>query len=214
MNGIALHGGFIPYGGTFLVFSDYARGAIRLSALMGLRVLYVLTHDSIGVGEDGPTHQPIEHLAMCGQRPISTCSAPRTRWKPPKLDQTALAARSTPSVFALSRQNLAALRHEASGENLTARGAYVLREADGARDVTLLATGSEVELAVNAAEKLKAEGIKAAVVSMPCWELFEQQSRKIPGARFLAPLRALAIEAAVTLRLGPLDWLNAARSSA
>ena len=170
MNGLALHGGFIPYGGTFLVFSDYARGSIRLSALMGLRVLYVLTHDSIGVGEDGPTHQPVEHLAM----------------------------------LRATRQNLAALRHEVSSENLTAKGAYVLRETDGARDVTLLATGSEVELAVNAAEKLKAEGIKAAVVSMPCWELFEQQTEDY-RAQVLGTAPRVAIEAAS--RFGWDRWL-------
>jgi transketolase len=205
MNGIALHGGFIPYGGTFLVFSDYARGAIRLSALMGLRVLYVLTHDSIGVGEDGPTHQPIEHLAMLRATPNLYVFRPADAMETAEAYETALASRSTPSVFALSRQNLAALRHEVSGENLTARGAYVLREADGARDVTLLATGSEVELAVNAAEKLKAEGIKAAVVSMPCWELFEQQTPEY-RAQVLGTAPRVAIEAAA--RFGWDRWLG------
>ena len=205
MNGIALHGGFIPYGGTFLVFSDYARGAIRLSALMGLRVLYVLTHDSIGVGEDGPTHQPIEHLAMLRATPNLYVFRPADAMETAEAYEVALASRNTPSAFALSRQNLAALRHEVSGENLTARGAYVLREADGTRDVTLLATGSEVELAVNAAEKLKAEGIKAAVVSMPCWELFEQQTPEY-RAEVLGTAPRIGIEAAA--RFGWDRWLG------
>jgi transketolase len=204
MNGIALHGGFIPYGGTFLVFSDYARGSIRLSALMGLRVLYVLTHDSIGVGEDGPTHQPIEHLAMLRATPNLYVFRPADAMETAEAYETALAARRTPSVFALSRQNLAALRLETSSENLTAKGAYVLRETDGARDVTLLATGSEVELAVTSAERLKAEGVKAAVVSMPCWELFEQQTPEYQ-AKVLGTAPRIAIEAAS--RFGWDRWI-------
>ena len=158
MNGIALHGGFIPYGGTFLVFSDYARGAIRLSALMGLRVLYILTHDSIGLGEDGPTHQPIEHLAMLRATPNLYVFRPADAIETAEAYETALAARRTPSAFALSRQNLPALRLDASSENLTARGAYILRDTDGARDVTFLATGSEVELAVASADRLAGGG--------------------------------------------------------
>ena len=195
MNGIALHGGFVPYGGTFLVFSDYMRGSIRLAALMGIRVLYVLTHDSIGVGEDGPTHQPIEHLAMLRATPNLYVFRPADAVETAEAYETALASRSTPSAFALSRQNLAALRLENSSENLVAKGAYVLREADGGRDVTLLATGSEVELAVNAAEKLKTEGVKAAVVSMPCWELFEEQPVAYQ-AKVLGTAPRIAIEAA------------------
>ncbi len=205
MNGLALHGGVIPYGGTFLVFSDYARGAIRLSAIMGLRVIYVLTHDSIGVGEDGPTHQPIEHLAMLRATPNLYVFRPADAVETAEAYEAALAARRTPSAFALSRQNLAALRHEASRENLTARGAYVLRDTDGARDVTFLATGSEVELAVAAAERLKAEGIKAAVVSMPCWELFEQQTPEY-RAQVLGSAPRVAIEAAA--RFGWDRWLG------
>ena len=205
MNGLALHGGFIPYGGTFLVFSDYARGSIRLSAIMGLRVLYVLTHDSIGVGEDGPTHQPIEHLAMLRATPNLYVFRPADAVETAEAYEAALAARRTPSAFALSRQNLAALRLETSSENLTAKGAYVLREADGARDVTLLATGSEVELAVNAAERLKADGIKAAVVSMPCWELFEQQAADYQ-AKVLGSAPRIAIAAAG--RFGWARWLG------
>ncbi len=204
MNGLALHGGFIPYGGTFLVFSDYARGAIRLSALMGLRVLYVLTHDSIGVGEDGPTHQPVEHLAMLRATPNLYVFRPADAVETAEAYEAALAARRTPSALALSRQNLAELRLEVSSENLTAKGAYVLREAEGARDVTLLATGSEVELAVNAAEKLKAEGVKAAVVSMPCWELFEQQTPEYQ-AQVLGSAPRIGIEAAT--RFGWDRWI-------
>ena len=205
MNGIALHGGFIPYGGTFLVFSDYARGAIRLSALMGVRVIYVLTHDSIGVGEDGPTHQPIEHLAMLRATPNLYVFRPADAVETAEAYEAALSARRTPSALVLSRQNLAALRQEASRENLTARGAYILRPAEGARDVTLLATGSEVEIAVAAANLLKAEGIKAAVVSMPCWELFERQSPEYQ-AEVLGTAPRVGIEAAT--RFGWDRWLG------
>jgi transketolase len=205
MNGIALHGGFIPYGGTFLVFSDYARGAIRLSALIGLRVIYVLTHDSIGVGEDGPTHQPIEHLAMLRATPNLNVFRPADAVETAEAYEIALASRHTPSVFALSRQNLAPVRLETSNENLTARGAYVLREPEGSRDVTFLATGSEVELAVAAAEKLKAENINAAVVSMPCWELFERQPSSYQ-AEVLGTAPRIGIEAAA--RFGWDRWLG------
>ncbi|MGA7323930.1 MAG: transketolase [Rhodomicrobium sp.] len=205
MNGIALHGGFIPYGGTFLVFSDYMRGAVRLSALMGLRVLYVLTHDSIGVGEDGPTHQPIEHLAMLRATPNLQVFRPADAVETAEGYEIALAARHTPSVFCLSRQDLAAVRIEPSNENLTARGAYVLRDADGSRDVTFLATGSEVELAVQAADRLRADGINAAVVSMPCWELFEQQTAEYQ-ASVLGTAPRIGIEAAA--RFGWDRWLG------
>ncbi len=205
MNGIALHGGFVPYGGTFLVFSDYMRGSIRLSALMGLRVIYVLTHDFIGVGEDGPTHQPIEHLAMLRATPNLYVFRPADAVETAEAYEVALASRTTPSLLALSRQNLPAVRLEASSENLTARGAYVLREAEGARDVTILATGSEVEFAVSAAEKLNGEGIKAAVVSMPCWELFEQQPAEYQ-AKVLGSAPRIAIEAAA--RFGWDRWLG------
>jgi transketolase len=205
MNGIALHGGFVPYGGTFLVFSDYMRGSIRLSALMGLRVIYVLTHDSIGVGEDGPTHQPIEHLAMLRATPNLYVFRPADAVETAEAYEIALASRTTPSVLALSRQNLPAVRLEASSENLTAKGAYVLREPDWGRDLTIMATGSEVELAISAAEKLKGEGIKAAVVSMPCWELFERQPADYQ-AKVLGDAPRVAIEAAS--RFGWDRWVN------
>ena len=194
MNGIACHGGFIPFGGTFLVFSDYARGAIRLSALMGVRVIYVLTHDSIGLGEDGPTHQPIEHYAMLRATPnlhvLRPCDAVETAeaW------EIALAARSTPTVLMLSRQNLPAVRTSAE-VNLTAKGGYVLQEADGARDVTLIATGSEVSLALDAAKALAAEGLKAAVVSLPSFDLFEAQGGDY-RASVLGTAPRIGIEAA------------------
>ena len=196
MNGIALHGGFIPYGGTFLIFADYMRGAMRLSALMGLRSIYVLTHDSIGLGEDGPTHQPVETLASLrtipNMRVIRPCDAVETAeaW------QCALEAEQTPTVLSLTRQGLPCQRTEHTDENLTARGAYVLRPADGERDVTLLATGSEVQLAVEAAETLAGEGINAAVVSMPCWELFEEQDSAYQ-AEVLGTAPRVGVEAAI-----------------
>jgi transketolase len=206
MNGIALHGGFIPYGGTFLTFSDYARGAIRLSALMGQRVIYVLTHDSIGLGEDGPTHQPVEHLAALRAMPNLLVFRPADAVETVECWQAALAEASAPSVLALSRQALPALRINAGAENLSAKGAYVLREAaPGARDVTLLATGSEVELAVAAAESLARDGVKAAVVSMPCWELFERQSDDYRRA-VLGSAPRVGVEAAS--RFGWDRWLG------
>ena len=206
MNGIALHGGFVPYGGTFLVFLDYMRGSVRLSALMGLRVIYVLTHDSIGVGEDGPTHQPIEHLAIMRATPNFQVFRPADAVETAEAYEIALASRHTPSALVCSRQNLPAVRLEESKENLTAKGAYILRDTDGKRDVTFLSTGSEIELAVAAAEKLKAEGVKAAVVSMPCWELFEQQPADYQ-AKVLGTAPRIAIEAAG--RFGWDRWIGA-----
>ncbi|MFZ3181111.1 MAG: transketolase [Methylocystis silviterrae] len=204
MNGIALHGGFVPYGGTFLVFSDYARGAIRLSALMGLRVIYVLTHDSIGLGEDGPTHQPVEHLAALRAMPNLHVFRPADAIETAECWELALASRHTPSVLSLSRQNLPTLERPI-GENLSAKGAYVLRDAAGKRDVTLLATGSEVEIALAAADILATQGVKAAVVSMPCWELFEAQSEAY-RAEALGGAPRVAVEAAV--RLGWDRWIG------
>ena len=179
MNGMALHGGLIPYGGTFLIFSDYCRPAIRLSALMGRRVIYVMTHDSIGLGEDGPTHQPIEHLASLRRIPrlrtLRPCDAVETAecWR------LALERTEGPSLLALTRQGVPVLRGEAE-ENLCARGGYVLAEAEGGggRDVTLAASGSEAALAMTTREILAAEGVRAAVVSMPCLELFAEQDAK------------------------------------
>jgi len=175
MNGIALHGGFVPYGGTFLVFADYMRAAIRLSALMEQRVVYVLTHDSIGLGEDGPTHQPVETLASLRAMPNTNVFRPADAVETLECWMLALQEEKTPSAMALSRQGLPAVRTEYSDENKCAKGAYVLREADGPRKATLVATGSEVEIALAARDALQADGVPTAVVSMPCWELFEKQ---------------------------------------
>lgn len=204
MNGIALHGGFIPYGGTFLVFSDYARGAIRLSALMRQRVIYVLTHDSIGLGEDGPTHQPVEHLAALRAMPDVNVFRPADAVETAECWELALASTSRPSVLSLSRQNLPTVRTEAR-ENRSARGAYVLDGADGPRDITLLATGSEVEIALSASNALAAKGMRAAVVSMPCWELFEGESADY-RASVLGTAPRIGIEAAV--RFGWDRWIG------
>ncbi|MGJ0506064.1 MAG: transketolase [Methylocystis sp.] len=204
MNGIALHGGFTPYGGTFLVFSDYARGAIRLSALMGLRVVYVLTHDSIGLGEDGPTHQPVEHLASLRALPNLLVFRPADAIETAECWELALAQTATPSMLSLSRQNLPTLERPVH-ENLSAKGAYVLREPAGGRDVTILATGSEVEIALAGADLLAAKGVKAAVVSMPCWELFEAQPASY-RAQVLGTGPRVGVEAAV--RLGWDRWLG------
>lgn len=177
MNGMALHGGIIPYSGTFLVFSDYMRPAIRLAALMRQRVIHVLTHDSIGLGEDGPTHQPIEHLASLRAMPNLCVFRPADAMETAECWELAVKRADGPSVLALSRQNLPALRGDA-GENRCARGGYVLAEASGgadARKATLIASGSEVQIAVAAREALEAEGIPTAVVSLPCWELFALQ---------------------------------------
>jgi transketolase len=192
---MAVHGGVVPYGGTFLVFSDYCRPSIRLSALMGVRVVYVLTHDSIGLGEDGPTHQPVEHLAALRAIPNLLVFRPADAVETAECWAAALGAQSSPSVLALTRQSVPAVRHEAGPDNLCARGAYVLAEAEGKRRVTLIGTGSEVSVALAARDLLAKEGIAAAVVSMPCWALFEAQDeayrRKVLGT---AP--RVAVEAA------------------
>lgn len=194
MNGIALHGLFKPYGGTFMAFADYCRPAIRLSALMGVPVTYVMTHDSIGLGEDGPTHQPVEHLASLRAIPnlnvIRPCDAVETAeaW------EMAMASTTTPTILVLSRQNLPMVRVDAS-ENLTARGGYLLRTADD-RHVTLIATGSEVEIALAAADSLTAQGIRAAVVSAPCFEAFAAQTESY-RAEVLGQAPRVGVEAAI-----------------
>jgi len=175
MNGIALHGGFIPFGGTFLVFSDYCRPAIRLSALMGVRAIYVLTHDSIGLGEDGPTHQPVEHLAALRAIPGLRVFRPGDAVETAEAWELSVSHQNGPSALALSRQNLPISRKVHTTDNLTAKGGYLLRDPQK-RDITLLASGSEVGLIMEAAEKLAAEKIEAAVVSLPCFELFAEQS--------------------------------------
>jgi transketolase len=196
MNGVALHGGFIPYGGTFLVFSDYSRPAIRLAALMGIRVIHVLTHDSIGLGEDGPTHQPVEHLSALRAIPGLDVFRPADAVETAEAWQLALQGEGHPSAICLTRQNLPLLRRVYTSENLSAKGGYVLAEPDCPRDVTLMATGSEVSLAVEAAARLSAEGFAAAVVSMPCFELFEALPPE-ERAAVLGEAPRIAVEAAV-----------------
>ena len=175
MNGMALHGGMIPFGGTFLVFSDYMRNAIRMSAIQKAQVIYVLTHDSIGLGEDGPTHQPIEHLLSLRAIPNLAVYRPCDAVETAECWALAIADTDRPSALALSRQNLPQLRLTAAGENLTARGGYRLRAATAARKVVLIATGSEVHIAAAAADALEAQGIGCDLVSMPCWEAFDAQ---------------------------------------
>ncbi|MCB1387314.1 MAG: transketolase [Nitratireductor sp.] len=197
MNGIALHGGLIPYSGTFLAFADYCRPALRLAALMGIRVIHVMTHDSIGLGEDGPTHQPVEHLASLRAIPNLHVMRPCDTMETAECWQIALAARKTPSVLALTRQNLPALRTDYSVENLSARGAYTLADCDNDEQVTIFASGSEVEIAMEAKAQLAAEGIEARVVSVPCFELFRAQSAEYQAEVIgTAPVK-VAIEAAI-----------------
>jgi transketolase len=196
MNGIALHGGFIPYGGTFLAFSDYSRPAIRLAALMGVRVIHVMTHDSIGLGEDGPTHQPVEHLAALRAIPNLLVFRPADALETAQAWDCALRAARQPSVLCLSRQALPVLDRPFAPENPVARGAYVLAEPEQRRDVTLIATGSEVAIAADAAVLLGARGLRAAVVSAPCLELFERQPARY-RATVLGNAPRVGIEAAV-----------------
>lgn len=194
MNGMALHGGVIPYGGTFFVFSDYMRPSMRLAALMGLRVIYVLTHDSIGVGEDGPTHQPIEHLASYRAIPniytFRPCDVVETAeaWK------IALESEQTPSILALSRQNVPTLRTKTT-ENMSRFGAYVISPAQREPQATILATGTEVALAVEAQKRLRADGVEVSVVSMPCCELFDAQPEEYKRS-ILGKAPRIAVEAA------------------
>jgi len=193
-NGIALHGGLIPYAGTFFVFADYNRPAIRLGAIMRIRVIYVLTHDSIGLGEDGPTHQPVEHLASLRAMPNLHVLRPADAMETAECWELAIRRTEGPSLLVLSRQALPALRTDA-GENRCARGGYVLAEAEGPRQATLIATGSEVSIAMAARETLAADGIHVAVVSLPCWELFAQQDEAY-RAEVLGGAPRIGIEAA------------------
>ncbi len=209
MNGIALHGGLRPYGGTFMAFTDYARPAMRLAALMKIPTVFVMTHDSIGLGEDGPTHQPVEHLAISRATPNTMVFRPADTVETAEAWEIALTSKETPSVLSLTRQGLPTVRTEYKQKNLTAQGAYVLAEAEGKRQAILIATGSEVAIALDARDALQAEGIGTRVVSMPCMELFAQQDeayrRKIlpPG-----PVR-VGIEAAV--QAGWDRWLTGER---
>jgi len=198
MNGMALHKGLIPYGGTFLVFTDYARPAIRLSAIMEQRVIYVMTHDSIGLGEDGPTHQPVEHLAALRAIPHLQVLRPADAMETLECWEIALQSTKHPSILALSRQNLPALRTEYSKENLSAKGAYKIAGDDKA-DAVIFATGSEVAIAVDALPLLKAKGISAKVISVPSLELFEAQSDDYKKALIGSPKARVAVEAGIGL---------------
>jgi transketolase len=198
MNGMALHGGVIPYGGAFMVFSDYSRPAIRLGALMGVRVIHVMTHDSIGVGEDGPTHQPVEHLAAMRAMPNLNVFRPADAVETAECWKLALEARKTPSFMALSRQKVPAVRTQAANENLSAKGAYELAPATGQAQVTLFASGTEVSVAVAARDILQGEGIGTRVVSTPCWELFAAQTPAYRASVLGAGTVRVAVEAAAS----------------
>jgi transketolase len=209
MNGMALHGGLIPYGGTFLVFSDYCRAAIRLSALQRARVIYVMTHDSIGLGEDGPTHQPIEHVMSLRMMPNLHVFRPADAIETAECWALAVKNATGPSLLALSRQNLPSVRSDATMQS--ARGAYRLRTANAARKVVLLATGSEVEIALGVAAALEGKGIGADVISMPCWELFDAQDAAYRADILPRDVLTVSIEAGVTMgweRYTGLDGIN------
>lgn len=197
MNGLALHGGVIPYGGTFMVFSDYSRPAIRLGALMGVRAVHVLTHDSIGLGEDGPTHQPVEHLAALRAIPNLLVFRPADTIEAMEAWKVALQTRTAPSALCLSRQKTAAVRTVAASENLTAKGAYELRAAKGEAKATLFATGTEVPLALEAADRLEANNIPTRVVSVPCFELFFAQPKSYQDSVIGRGTVRVAVEAAL-----------------
>ncbi|WP_299353158.1 transketolase [uncultured Shimia sp.] len=211
MNGMALHGGIRPYSGTFFCFTDYARPSMRLAALMKVPSVFVMTHDSIGVGEDGPTHQPVEHLAICRATPNTYVFRPADTVETAEAWEIALSSKDTPSVMALTRQNLPTLRTEHKNANLVSKGAYVLAEAENKRQVILMATGSEVSVAIEAKAKLEAMGIGTRVVSMPCMELFAAQDetyrRKVLPAGNIV---RIGIEAAV--RQGWDQWLLGERA--
>ncbi len=199
MNGMALHGGVIPYGGTFLVFTDYSRPAIRLAALMGVRAIHVGTHDSIGLGEDGPTHQPVEHVASLRAMPNVNVFRPADAVETAECWKLALLAKTTPSVMALSRQKVPAVRTTVAGENLSARGAYQIAGAGHPAQVTIFASGTEVSVALAARELLEADGIGARVVSTPCWELFEAQPADYRAAVIGETPVRIAVEAGVKM---------------
>ncbi|MEM6626556.1 MAG: transketolase [Pseudomonadota bacterium] len=206
MNGMALHGGIIPYSGTFLVFADYSRAAIRLSALMGQRVIHVMTHDSIGLGEDGPTHQPVEHVASLRAMPNMLVFRPCDGVETMECWQAALANTDGPSTLALTRQGVSPSRVEHVDENLSAKGGYVLAGAESPEKIVLLASGSEVEIALQAREILETQGVGARVVSMPCFELFEAQSDAYIQEVLGGSLPKVAVEAGV--RFGWDRWIG------
>ncbi|MBN8542693.1 MAG: transketolase [Alphaproteobacteria bacterium] len=197
MNGIALHGGFVPYSGTFLVFTDYCRPSIRLSALMQQRVIYVMTHDSIGLGEDGPTHQPVEHVASLRAMPNVNVFRPADAMETAECWALSIASRETPSVLALSRQAVPALRTEYTKDNLCAKGAYILREASTAPQVVLIGTGTELHLCTEAQTKLEEKGVSTRVVSMPCMDLFAAQPKRYQEQVLGGNALRIAVEAGI-----------------
>ncbi len=199
MNGIALHGGLIPYGGTFLTFSDYCRPSIRLAAMMEVRSIFVMTHDSIGLGEDGPTHQPIEHLSALRAIPHLAVFRPGDPVETAECWEAILDMPRQAALIALSRQPMPLLRRDGGAENLSAKGGYVLQEAEGPRALTLMATGSELHLAVEARTALQAEGVPAAVISMPCHFLFERQQPAYQRAVLGDSGPRVAVEAGVEM---------------
>ena len=210
---MALHGGIRPYGGTFMCFTDYARPAMRLAALMRVPTVFVMTHDSIGLGEDGPTHQPVEHLAISRATPNTYVFRPADSIETAEAWEIALTTKTTPSVMALSRQGLPTVRIKHETANLTEKGAYILREAEGKRQAILIATGSEVSIALKARNILQEKGIGTRVVSMPCMELFAEQGesyrkRILPGGSTIR----IGIEAGV--RQGWDCWLLGERGRA
>ena len=205
MNGMALHGGVIPYSGTFLVFADYSRAAIRLGALMGERVIHVMTHDSIGLGEDGPTHQPVEHVASLRAMPNMTVFRPCDGVEAAECWELALRNDTGPSTLALTRQKVKSARTTHTDENLSAKGGYVISDAADAKAV-LVATGSEVEIAMAAQSALADQGISVRVVSMPSMDLFEQQSGSYQTETLGGDLPKVAVEAGV--RFGWDRWIG------
>ena len=213
MNGMALHGGIRPYGGTFMCFTDYARPAMRLAALMKIPTIFVMTHDSIGLGEDGPTHQPVEHLAISRSTPNTLVFRPADTIETAESWEIALSMKNTPSVLALSRQNLPTVRQKHQFANLVSKGAYILEEASKNRRVILIATGSEVSIALKARELLEDKGIGTRVVSMPCMELFSQQDETYKR-RILPAGQAIRIGIEAGVRTGWDEWLLGNRARA
>ena len=213
MNGMALHGGIRPYGGTFMCFTDYARPAMRLAALMKIPTIFVMTHDSIGLGEDGPTHQPVEHLAISRSTPNTLVFRPADTIETAECWEIALSMKNTPSVLALSRQNLPTVRQKHQFANLVSKGAYILEEASKNRRVILIATGSEVSIALQARELLEDKGIGTRVVSMPCMELFSQQDETYKR-RILPAGQAIRIGIEAGVRTGWDEWLLGHRARA
>ncbi len=213
MNGMALHGGIRPYGGTFMAFTDYARPPMRLAALMKIPSVFVMTHDSIGLGEDGPTHQPVEHLAISRSTPNTMVFRPADAVETAEAWEIALRQTGTPSVLSLTRQGVPTVRTEHKTANLVEKGAYVLAEAEGKRQAIIMATGSEVAIALAARDLLQAEGIGTRVVSMPCWELFEQQDESY-RRRVLPPAGPVRVAVEASIRMGWDRWLSGERGSA